>query len=238
VKRAALVLLAVAVAGCESTQDKSARLERAAQSAKQETGLVVAKAARDVQIAGTTVLQDPNGAAVVVELRNRSRNALVGLPLAMSVLDGQGNSLYANDAPGLDASLVTVASLAGNATLAWVNDQVTIASTDGKVEAKVGEPPKPGPTELPDMAVSGLKVEGDASGDVAVVGQVANRSQIEQRRLVVHVVGRKGGRIVAAARAIVERLAPGKSATFNAFPIGDPRGAELSAAAPPTVVAP
>ena len=34
------------------------------------------------------------------------------------------------------------------------------------------------------------------------------------------------------------RDAAGKTARFSAFPIGDPDGAELSAAAPPTVVAP
>ena len=43
---------------------------------------------------------------------------------------------------------------------------------------------------------------------------------------------------MAAGRAIVEKLAPGKSATFTAFLIGDATGAELSAAAPPTVVTP
>ena len=42
--------------------------------------------------------------------------------------------------------------------------------------------------------------------------------------------------VVAAGRAIVEKLAPGKSAHFSTFPIGDPAGAELSASAPPTVV--
>ena len=68
------------------------------------------------------------------------------------------------------------------------------------------------------------------------IGNVANRSAVEQRRLVVFAVARKGDRVVAAGRAIVERLAPGKSAHFTAFLIGDPRGAELSAAAPPTVV--
>ncbi len=88
------------------------------------------------------------------------------------------------------------------------------------------------------MAVSGLKVTGDASGSLSIVGTVANQSTVAQKRLVVFVVARKAGKVVAAGRAIVDQLAPGKSTQFSVFPIGDPHGAELSAAAPPTVVTP
>lgn len=236
--RWALFLALLALTGCESTQAKSARLEAAAQTSKHERGLVVGEQARDVTVEHTTVLQDANGAATVVELRNRSAGSLVALPVAVQVLDRGKKSLYANDAPGLDASLVGVAALAGRERLAWVNDQVTLSSPGGEVLAQVGAGAKPGPARLPQMEVSGLRVTGDASGDVAISGEVANRSEVEQRRLVVYVVARRGGKVVAAGRAIVERLAPGARARFSVFPIGAPGGAELSAAAPPTVIAP
>jgi hypothetical protein len=237
--RWALLLLGVLVlTGCESTQAKSAKLEAAAQISKHETGLVVGKQARDVTVESTTLLQDVNGAATVVELRNRSAGSLVSLPLAVQVLGKDKKPLYANDAPGLDASLVGVAALAGREALAWVNDQVTVSAPGGSVVAQVGAGAKPGPAKLPLVEVAGLAVAGDASGDVAITGEVANRSELEQRRLVIHVVGRREGKVVAAGRAIVERLKPGASARFSVFPIGDPAGAELSAAAPPTVIAP
>lgn len=229
---------ALALLGCESTQSKSARLEREAQTRKQERGLVVQEEARDVEVGDTAVVQDGNGAAAVVEVRNASRRSLVGVPLSVEVLDAASKPVYANDAPGLDASLVSVASLAGGERVAWVNDQVTLSGEGESVVAKVGTGGKPGPARLPRLEVSGLAVETDAAGDVAIAGDVANRSDVEQRKLVVHVVGRRDGEVVAAGRAIVERLAAGRSAHFSAFPIGDPRGAELSAAAPPTVVAP
>jgi hypothetical protein len=237
VRVAVVALAALALAGCESTQSKSAKLERVAQKSKHEKGLVVSEQSTAVEVEGTTVLQDANGAATVVELRNASRGSLLSLPLSVQVLDKASKALYANDAPGLDSSLVSVASLAPGAEVAWVNDQVALAAPGGSVVAKVGAG-KPGPAELPRMEVSGLEPERDASGEAAIAGDVANRSAVEQRRLVVHVVARKGNRIVAAGRAIVERLAPGKSAHFSAFPIGDASGAELSATAPPTVVAP
>jgi hypothetical protein len=238
VRTAALGLAVLALAGCESTQAKSARLERAAQQAKHEKGLVVSREATDVTVERATVLQDANGAATVVELRNASRGSLVSLPVSVQVLDKGAKTLYANDAAGLDSSLVSVASLGPGGEIAWVNDQVTLAAPGGSVVAKVGAGAKPGPAELPQIEVTGLKPQTDASGEAAITGDVANRSGVEQRRLVVHVVARKGAKVVAAARAIVERLAPGKTAHFSAFPIGDPSGAELSAAAPPTVVAP
>jgi hypothetical protein len=236
----ALVLalaLAGALTGCESTQTKSARLERAAQGAEKERGLVVSRLARSVAVERTTLLQDANGAAAVVELRNRSRRSLVGLPLAVQVRDKARRSLYANDAAGLDSSLVRVPALAARGRLAWVDDQVTLAARGRDVVARVGAGAVTGPARLPRIEVSGMKPSGDASGDLAVVGEVVNRSEVEQRRLVVFVVGRRGSRIVAAGRAIVARLAPGSRARFSAFPIGDPRGAQLAAAAPPTVVA-
>ena len=231
-----VALAALALAGCESTQSKSAKLERAAQKSKHEKGLVVTQQSTQVEVEGTTMLQDANGAATVVELRNASRGSLVGLPVSVQVLDKASKALYANDAPGLDSSLVSVASLAPGGEVAWVNDQVTLATPGGSVVAKVGAGAKPGPAELPQMEVTGLKPETDASGEAAIVGDVANRSNVEQRRLVVYVVARKGTKVVAAGRAIVERLAAGRTAHFSAFPIGDPSGAELSATAPPTVV--
>ena len=133
---------------------------------------------------------------------------------------------------------MNVPALGPGERLAWVNDQVTLAGEGRAVKARVGAGAKPGPESLPELEIRGLKTSSDASRDLAVEGEVSNTSAVEQRRLVVFVVGRRAGKVVAAGRAIVERLAPGKSARFSAFPIGDAEGAELSAAAPPTVVAP
>ena len=57
---------------------------------------------KDIKVERTTMLQDANGAATVVELRNESRGTLVGLPVSVQVLDKASKPLYANDAPGLD----------------------------------------------------------------------------------------------------------------------------------------
>lgn len=233
---AALVLAALALAGCESTQAKSARLERAAKTRAHETGLVIERPSLDVTIGKTSVLQDANGVATVIELRNRSARALAGVPIAFQVRDAARNKLYANDAPGLDASLVRAPSLPPGGRLEWVNDQVTLDGEASDVVAQAGAEAKDGPAQLPQIDVGGLALEEDPVSGTAVSGEVVNRSSVEQRGLIVFVVARRGDEVVAAGRAIVPKLAPGAKARFSAFPIGNPSGARLEASAPPTVL--
>jgi hypothetical protein len=54
--------------------------------------------------------------------------------------------------------------------------------------------------------------------------------------LVLYAIARHSGRIVAAGRAIVPRLAAGKSAPFHAYVIGNPDGAQIFVTAPPSVL--
>jgi hypothetical protein len=234
VKLLALGVVALALCGCESTQSKSARLERAAKTSLHEKGLVIKQPSRDVTVAATTVLHDENGTAAVVELRNRSSRGLVGVPVAFSVRDAAQKKLYANDVPGLDASLVSAGSIAPRATLEWINDQVTLDGDPRAVVAQAGAEKRQAPSALPQIEVGSVALEDDGS----VGGRVTNRSNVEQRRLVVYVVGRRDDQVVTAGRAIVQVLKPGASAKFTAFPIGDPTGARFEASAPPTVVAP
>jgi hypothetical protein len=90
---------------------------------------------------------------------------------------------------------------------------------------------------VPAFAISSPKLESDADGLFARA-TIVNRSKVAQQRLTVSCVGRRGARIVAAGRAIVDRLAPAgaKPTPFTVFFIGDPRGAALQCAAPATVL--
>jgi hypothetical protein len=230
-----LLCAAAALAGCESTQDKSARLEaQAATLADPGKGLVVGERSRDVLVERAVALQDANGTAVVVELRNRSRRALAGVPVALDLRGRGERELYANDAPGLDASLVRVPLIGARERLSWVNDQVTASERPRKVRARVGADARAVSGDVPRIELRGVRLQRDPVSGVAAVGNVVNRSQVEQRRLIVFAVARRGSRIAAAGRAIVERLRPGKTVRFTAFFIGDPRGARLEVAAPPT----
>jgi hypothetical protein len=234
----ALVAGSLPLAGCESSQDKSRRLARESRNKLQNAkGLVVKRENPDVRIVSTATLRDENGAAVVVRMRNVGSAALAQLPVAVELDDARGRALYKNDAPGLETSLVQAAMLGKGGELWWVNDQVTAASRPAKVRALVGDA-KAAAGKAPRIVLRGARVVVDPVDGVAVKGQAINRSGIDQRRLVIYCVALKGGRVVAAGRAIIERLRPDKPTRFTIFFIGDPRGARLALAAPPTNLRP
>ena len=122
----------------------------------------------------------------------------------------------------------------GEAT--WVDDQVPAAGGPASVSAVVGEAPSAGGA-LPQIEVQGVHAsEESATGGAGIAGTVRNRSTVTQLNLVVYGLARRGGRIVAAGRAVLPEVAAGASVPFQAFLVGKPNGAELEASAPPTTL--
>lgn len=222
---------AALLAGCQSTQSKSAELAAQAGDPSKEQGLEIDRKSRDVKVTGTAVVSDPNGAAAIVELKNTSKKTLVNVPIAIDVRKG-GKSVFANDAPGLESSLVSVAVLKPGESLTWVNDQVFAAGP--KVHVKVGATDERPPAELPEIDVGPPRVGGDPTSGFAIEGKVTNRSDLLQRKLVLYAVARKDGKVVAAGRGQVERLKSHAAAGYQIFFIGNPEGARVELAAPPT----
>jgi hypothetical protein len=230
-------LLAVAgllAAGCTSTQEKSRQLAQEGQGAFREQGLQVKRSNPDVRILDTAVLSDENGAAAVVVLRNRSERGQARLPVQIDVQGGGGKSLFRNDAPGLEPSLVSVPLLGGGRTSIWVNDQVVASGKPRRVEARIGLPRGKAPRKVPKLRVQGVRIERQDTTGLAARGFVRNESRIEQRDLVLHGIARKGERIVAAGRGQIRRARPGRRASFRMFFIGDPATPSSSSAFPPT----
>jgi hypothetical protein len=237
---AALSLVLGGCLGVETTPQKSAKKAKAAGSriAHQE-GLTIGRLNTAVKVEGSAIVQDANGVAAVVRVRNTGP-VQVALPLEITISDAKGKKLYANDTPGLDASLTTLPVLDAGEETDWVNNQILVAGKASKVAARVGTAKGKAVTGgLPKIVVSDVEAGRDEDGSY-VKGIVANRSAIVQKRLVVSCVAREGDKVLAAGRAIVERLAPAadapKPTTFTVFFIGDPRQAELACAAPPTVL--
>jgi hypothetical protein len=235
----AIVLVApLALAGCASTQARSARLRAAASHRAPERGLQIARTNPDVRVAAATLVNDARAgrSAAVVELRNTSRRTLAALPLLFTVTGAGGKKLFSNDLPGASPDLTTVPSLAAGDSLTWVNDAIVGVRGGSAVDARVGEPAKPVPaaaTSPPRLRVSGVRLERDPIDGVTAVGRVVNASSIAQERLVIFATARRGARIVAAGRAVVPVLRPGaKGARFTLFFVGDPTGAKLRVQVP------
>jgi hypothetical protein len=230
----ALVLLS----GCESSQDKSARLAKQGGKAFTRKGLDVKHENPDVKVVGTTVLQDKNGAATVVVLHNNAPTLQTNVPVSIDVLGPGRKSVFKNDAPGLQKSLVSAPVLPPRSDFVWVNDQVTPSGTAKSVDVKVGRSPGPPPSggKLPQLDVTAPTLKSDPVSGVEATGTVTNRSRVEQVELIVYCVARRGGKVVAAGRSGIARLQPGKKKAYHVYFIGDPTGGKLAVAAPPTVL--
>jgi hypothetical protein len=227
----ALAALALALAGCETTQEKSEKLERQAKHLKlNEKGLSITHVSTVVKVIGIGSVHSSEGAAVAVTVRNGSARTLRAVPIAVTANDASGPS-YQNDAPGLEAALTALPSLAPHATVTWVDDQLPAGSAPTSVTARVGEAPAVRGA-APRIAVTGAHLESEPSGAVAT-GTVSNDSAVEQKPLVVFVVARRGEHVVAAGRAVLPELAAHSSTRFQAFLIGEGSG-RLEVAAPPT----
>lgn len=241
--RAAVLALALtlapALSGCESTQEESAKLERSAKHVKlSQQGLSIARASTKARVLEATVVHGTEGAAAAVTVLNTSGQTLREVPLAIVVESANGQVLYRNDAPGLEAALTHVSSLPAHAALTWVDDQIparAAGAAPASVSATLGEAPAASATGAgapPRVAVTDVHLVEAATGEAQ--GTVRNSSPTAQQRLVVFVTARRAGRVVAAGRALLPSVGAGASAPFQAFLIGSPTGATLQASATAT----
>jgi hypothetical protein len=230
---ASLAFALIVLGGCETTAEKSAKLERAAKrvTLAQEKGLSISRPSTTVQVVSADVVRDAERAAAVVTLHNRSARTQRAVPIAITVKSARGATLFQNNAPGLESALVTVPSIAAHATVVWVDDQLPVSGSPASVSAVVGyassatAPP-------PALTVTGARITEDPANGVVANGTVTNRSKVAQASLVVFAVARRGGAIVGAGRAIVSELAPGAASPFQASLVGHALGARLAISAP------
>ncbi|EHN12073.1 hypothetical protein PAI11_10350 [Patulibacter medicamentivorans] len=228
---------ALALGGCTTTQELSAqRAKELSDIGSQHEPLVrIGRATPGVRLGRPTLLRGSEGAAVAIEVRNEGDHALIDLPIGVRVRRGKA-SLYTNRTAGLDRELLRVVALRPGERLAWVNDQLPADAGRGRVTANPGRARTVPAARIPRLRVSGLH-PGREDGRVTASGRVRNDGRVGQANLVVFVTAERGGRVVAAGAAEIERLAPGASESFVAFLVGDATGAQLRAAAPPTVLA-
>jgi hypothetical protein len=232
----ALAGFALVVTGCESTQDKSAKIAAELGPVKKEKGLEITQQSKDVAVVSSTLLTDQNGSAVVVRLRNRSNQGLVGVPIAIDVLDAKGKSVYRNDIPGIEPALAAVPFIPAGGETEWVHDQILATGKPAKVEVKVGEGGEPFSGEQPKVTVSDPKIEGDPYSGLLAGGSVENESGEDLERLLLYAVASKGGKIVAVGRGAIEPFkAKPKPFPYNIYFIGNPSSAEVKVSQFPTL---
>jgi hypothetical protein len=235
---AALGLLAVTgLGGCESTQSRSAELEKEGETALSvQAGLKISKESSDVKVTDSTLLTDSYGSAVVVSIHNSSDRNLVDVPILIDVLDAKGKSVYSNDIPGIERALAAVPYIPAGGDAHWINDQVQAARKPKSVKVKVGAGGSSYSGAIPEVDVSKPAIEGDPVSGIEAKGTVVNRTGEDQERLLLYAIGTKGGRVVAAGRGAIEHLkGTTKPLHYNIFFIGDPVGSAVEVTQFPTL---
>lgn len=231
-------------AGCETTQEKSARLAReGADKAKTGKLDLAAQTNRSVRAGKPVVLAGDGVNAVVVPLENTGSSRQAGIPIALDARDAAGRSIYKNDLDGLQTSLQQMASLEPGAKAYWVDDQVTSGAVPKSVKIAVGTPAAANasaPGLDTKLKLEGVGMKDDVAGSY-LGGIVRNPGKVALKKVPVYAVGLKGDRVVAAGRSIVEQVDPEpvkKPAVFRIFFLGDPKGADIDVNAYPAPPAP
>lgn len=226
-----LVLAGVALVGtgCESTQDKSAKIAAELGPVRREKGLKIRRESKDVKVVGTTLLTDEVGTAVAVELRNTSGKDLIDVPIAIDVLDAKGKSVYENTIPGLEPALAAMPFIGAGETAVWVNDQVLASGKPARVDVRVGASDATYSGSQPKLSISEPKLQGDPFTGVSAAGEAVKASGENLVRLLLYGIAREGAEIIAAGRGAIEPLkANGKKVPYSIYFIGDPRGADVT----------
>lgn len=235
-----MVLAALALTACESSQEENAKLEKVAKREEAEAkrrgaltphGLSIVRESTKVRVIGTAVLHSSEGTAAVVTLRNTSSTALREVPIEITVRDASGATIYNNETPGLATALVAVPLVAAHGTTTWIDDQVQASGVPASVTAKLGEG-APVTGAIPRVSVEGTHLIESPTSGVEAEGKLVNGSTVGQHELVIYATARRAGRIVAAGRALIPQAEAGSSTSFQVFFIGSPKGAQLEVSAP------
>ena len=155
-----------------------------------------------MKVVSTGAVQDENGTAAVVRdaqhgpaarwRRSRSRSTCAAQRAQVAVPQRRPG-------PRADAG-ARAAAAPGRGVRVGQRPGRPPPSGPRTVRAKVGEAPAVNARASRRSRVTRPRLEQDPVSGVAAVGFAANRSKVEQRKLVIFAVARKGGRVVAAGR--------------------------------------
>jgi hypothetical protein len=227
--------LAVALAGCVSTQTKNARLvienERIIDG---QSPVRVTRINPEVAVTRVALVGSPGHAAVAVSLQNLAGHPLSDLPISVGIARRRAARAYLNRAANLDYFDTHLAAMRAGATATWVLPLRRAKLPAGHLFAAVGfaqTPPSTRDRSLPTIDV--FSVDADASGGLKVT--VANRSQVPQTELPIYAVAVRAGRYVAAGRATIGQLGASARRTVPLRLRGASTGATIELFASPTI---
>jgi len=234
---AGCALAALAMSGCDTTQDAAARIKvRSERTLASRKPTRVSKQAKQVAVSDVTLLESGDGTAVAVTLRNRGDEPVNDLPLSVGLRTPDGGREYLNDRKELPYFRTHAPALAAGAVGTWVYTTKERFPDAGSAFAEVGRPagkPVTVASSVPVLDVGSPKLAGDEPPKVEV--EVSNGVGFVQYDLEVFAWATRRDRIVAAGAAPAGDLEPDETEPVAVRLIGDAKGAELHVSAPPTI---
>lgn len=230
-------LLVLALSGCDTTQEKAARLKVSSErTIAGREPVEVRRRADAVEVEDAVLLGGGGRTAVVVTLRNTGEKPVNDLPIAVGVRAEDGSRAYLNVRQGLDYFDSHLASLDAGERDTWVFTGKDDEVPEGAAFAEVGgaaSPPLTVAASLPAVELGEVRA---ADGDPAKARlEVANHSPFPQYDLPVMVWAAKDGRYLAAGRTSAGDLEPGETEALTVRLVGEPKAGDLHASAPPTI---
>ena len=227
------VAVGLAVSGCQTTQDKSAAIAAKAAKAEAPGAIALGRPDAGVRVRSQTLVRGKDRSAIVVEVQNRGRRTLRGVPIGVTTV-APGQRPLTNAMEGNDPLLLRVPELAPGAKVAWVNADLPALPAAGTARVKVGRAQsrarRPGPRL---RVISVARTGDDGHGGIALAGAVRNLGTRTLHDVPVYIVARRAGKPVAAATGRIAELKPGARAPFEAVLAGDGRSGDLTAVALP-----
>jgi hypothetical protein len=241
-KRALVVVgcgaLAVTASACESTESESAKIAREGGAAEVTSTLKLGGANHDVRVSDVSLVSGGGRKAVAVKLTSNSSRAQQEVPLLVKVTGAGGKVVYSN-ATGAEVLLSHITLLRAHSSVWWVDDEVltSVAASAAKVSVGTGKRAQPNARSAA-LSATATNVAAQA-GTTTVSGVVANHTGKAQSSVPVFAVAVRGGKVVAAGRAVVASVSVHASARapFDVPLVGDATGAKIQLTALPGAVA-
>jgi hypothetical protein len=227
-RAAAATLLAIGLAGCETTEQKSAAIEKRLAGRRASTTLTrIGATSKVVKVLSAQLVHSAAGTAAALELRNTSSEARADVAIVIDVTDATGKSVFTNASAGASSPSGEISLIGPHATVWWVEANVLTSDlAPSHVSARVGrgEPAVAGARVLrATHLTSGSNFAGPFIGGRVVNGAAALDD------VAVYTVAVADGHVLAAGQSLIPRLGGHATTSFQVNVIGSPRRARLTA---------
>jgi hypothetical protein len=230
----AAAVAAIALSGCESTEQESAKIAKRLGHQKADAQVTQLSGANaDVRVDKAQIVRSSSGTAAALELTNTAPAAQADVPILITVKDAAGAAVYSNNTAGDSSPSGELSLLPAHATVWWVDSSVLASGgSPVSVTAEIGKPEVAAPAEAAALSASKL---GSGSNFVGpyIQGTALNASATAQSDVTVYVVAVAGGRVVAAGQSLLPTLAAHGSGAFQVNVIGALKGATPAATIAP-----